>query len=94
MAGRARTWPGCIGSVGKADNGIVAVTSFYGARTDEAHTFHEAAHALRRSSWTRVVRRFTDGHGETWWAAEVTFGGYPPRGPVRAVVARPHSFFG
>jgi len=57
------------------------------ASAEEAHTFHEAARRLRRSSWTTVVRRFADGHRETWWAAELTIAGYRPSGRVRAVVA-------
>lgn len=28
--------------------------------------------------WVAVVRRFRDGHRETWWAAEVTLPGYGP----------------
>jgi hypothetical protein len=36
----------------------------------------------------RVVRRFRDEHTETWWAAELRFGGYGPGiGPERATRA-------
>jgi SRSO17 transposase len=57
------------------------------APAEEAHSFEEAARDLPRGAWTKVVRRFTDGHEETWWAAELTFAGYRPTDPVRAIVA-------
>jgi hypothetical protein len=63
------------------------------AREGEAHTPEEAARALRwggtddPGDWTPVVRRFRDGHRETWWAADLTFAGYGPDRPVRLVVA-------
>jgi SRSO17 transposase len=57
------------------------------APAEEVHTFQEAAQALPRGAWMRLARRFSDGHTETWWAAELTFAGYSPAGPVRAVVA-------
>ena len=34
-----------------------------------------------------MVRRFRDGHTETWWAAELTLGGYGPDRSTRLVVA-------
>ena len=37
--------------------------------------------------WTRVVRRFRDGHEEVWWAAEATLGPWGPDGRHRLVVA-------
>jgi hypothetical protein len=33
------------------------------------------------------VRRFRDGHAETWWAADSSYGPYGPDKPVRVVVA-------
>jgi len=41
----------------------------------------------RSGDWTRVVRRYRDGHREVWWATEPRFAGYRPEGPVRLVVA-------
>jgi hypothetical protein len=63
------------------------------APVDEPHTPEEAAHVLRwggpddPGDWTPVVRRFRDGHEETWWAADLVFGGYGPERSVRLVVA-------
>jgi DDE superfamily endonuclease len=58
-----------------------------------AHTPAQAARRLRWRSpvqpgdWKPVARRFRDGHGETWWAADLTFSGYGPERLVRLVVA-------
>ena len=41
----------------------------------------------RPGAWTRVARRFRDGHTETWWAAELAFAGYGPDKTWRAIVA-------
>jgi hypothetical protein len=63
------------------------------APAEAAHTPVEAAQALRWDSpaapgdWTRVVRRFRDGHEEVWWAAEATLGPWGPDGRHRLVVA-------
>lgn len=63
------------------------------APADDAHTPPEAAQALRwggpdePGDWTPVERRFRDGHSESWWAADLTFGGYGPDRSVRLVVA-------
>lgn len=57
------------------------------APADQTHTFAEAAAALPRAAWTTVVRRFTDGHRESWWAAELRFAGYGPERGRRAIVA-------
>ena len=63
------------------------------APADAAHTPVEAAQALRwdgpdaPGDWTRVVRRFRDGHEEGWWAAEATLGPWGPDGRHRLVVA-------
>ncbi|HZN69826.1 MAG TPA: IS701 family transposase [Tepidisphaeraceae bacterium] len=58
-----------------------------------AHTPVEAAQGLRwdgpeaPGDWTRVVRRFRDGHEEVWWAAEATLGPWGPDSRHRPVVA-------
>jgi hypothetical protein len=63
------------------------------APADAAHTPEQAGRQLRwdgpeaPGDWTRLVRRFRDGHEETWWAADLVFGHYGPDRPVRAVVA-------
>lgn len=63
------------------------------AREGEPHTPEEAARRLRwdgpddPGDWTPVVRRFRDGHEETWWAADLSFGGYGPERSVCLVVA-------
>src|SRR5262245_24150216 len=46
-----------------------------------------AAAGARSGDWTRVVRRYRDGHREVWWVTEPRFAGYRPEGPVRLVVA-------
>jgi len=38
-------------------------------------------------AWTAVVRRFHDGHEETWWAVDLRLGSYAPQYPTRLVVA-------
>jgi hypothetical protein len=38
-------------------------------------------------AWTPVVRRFHDGHEETWWALDLRLGSYAPEYPTRLVVA-------
>jgi DDE superfamily endonuclease len=63
------------------------------APAEVAHTPEEAARELRwhgpedPADWCPVVRRFRDGHDETWWAAELTFGPYGPDKSIRVVVA-------
>ncbi len=63
------------------------------APAEAAHTPVEAAQALRwdgpdaPGDWTRVVRRFRDGHEEVWWAAEPRLGAWGPDGRHRLVVA-------
>ena len=63
------------------------------APVDDAHTPVEAAqdvpwHGPRRpGGWTRVVRRFRDGHAATWWAADARLAGYGPDRRTRLVVA-------
>ena len=57
------------------------------------HTPQEAAAALRwggpatPKDWHRVVRRFRDGHTETWGAAELEYGPYGPEQQRRRLVA-------
>jgi hypothetical protein len=63
------------------------------APTESAHTPVEAAQALSWETpdapgdWTRVVRRFRDGHEEAWWAAELGLGPWGPARRHRCVVA-------
>jgi DDE superfamily endonuclease len=63
------------------------------AMADQAHTPEEAARRLRwrdpahPGDWTRVERRFRDGHTQTWYAADLTFSGYGPERLVRLLVA-------
>jgi len=58
-----------------------------------AHTPIEAAQQLgwrsrrRPGGWQPVIRRFRDGHTQTWWAADARLGPWGPHGPVRLVVA-------
>jgi SRSO17 transposase len=60
---------------------------------DAAHTPREAAEELaweraaQPGDWTRVVRRFRDGHEEVWWAADLRLAGWGPDNPARLVVA-------
>ena len=61
------------------------------ASVEDAHTPVDAARQLRwggprdRGDWAPVVRRFRDGHRETWWAADLTLIGYGPDQPTRLV---------
>ena len=63
------------------------------APVEEAHTPEDAAREVpwesprRPGGWTAVVRRFRDGHRETWWAADVTLAHEGPDQPTRLVVA-------
>lgn len=63
------------------------------APVEAVHTPEEAARELRwggpeaPGDWTQVVRRFRDGHAETWWAADLGLGPYGPDKPTRVVVA-------
>ncbi|MDP9842349.1 SRSO17 transposase [Streptosporangium lutulentum] len=57
------------------------------------HTPIDAARALvwggpdDPADWTRVQRRFRDGHHETWWAADARLGPWGPDEPYRLVIA-------
>jgi hypothetical protein len=63
------------------------------APVDAVHTPEEATRELHwggpeaPGDWTKVVRRFRDGHEEIWWAVELTFGPYGPDKSRRLVVA-------
>jgi DDE superfamily endonuclease len=63
------------------------------APMEAAHTPKEAAEDLvwdgpeTPGEWQPVVRRFRDGHEETWWAAELRLAGYGPEQRVRLVAA-------
>ncbi len=65
------------------------------ASVEQAHTPREAAARLAWTSpeqpgdWTKLQRRFRDGHVETWWAADARLpaAGWGPDQPVRLVVA-------
>jgi DDE superfamily endonuclease len=63
------------------------------APIDQAQTPAEAAAELvwqgpdAPGDWTRLERRFRDGHTELWWAAELSFGPYGPDKRTRAIVA-------
>jgi DDE superfamily endonuclease len=63
------------------------------APADAIHTPEEAARELHwggedsPGDWTKVVRRFRDGHEEAWWAAHLAFGPYGPDKGLRMVVA-------
>jgi len=65
------------------------------APADEVHTPREAAAELAWTSpeepgdWTKVTRRFRDGHTETWWAADARLpaAGWGPDRRLRLVVA-------
>src|SRR6266496_1422642 len=65
------------------------------APADQVHTPREAAAELAWTSpeqpddWTPVVRRFRDGHTQTWWAADASLpaAGWGPDRRLRLVVA-------
>jgi hypothetical protein len=63
------------------------------APADAVHTPEEAARELRwggpddPGDWTLMVRRFRDGHEETWWAADLRYGPYGPDKARRVVAA-------
>ncbi|MFJ8745314.1 hypothetical protein ACIRL2_38810 [Embleya sp. NPDC127516] len=64
------------------------------ARGDQAHTPVDAARVLTwggprdPGDWNAVIRRFRDGHTETWWAADARLGWWGPDGTTRLVVAK------
>jgi hypothetical protein len=86
----------CAGALGDAGLPYVLALKPSGgvrAPAEAAHTPEGAAREPRwdgpeaPGDWAPVVRRFRDGHEETWWAAELTFGRYGPDRAVRVVAA-------
>jgi hypothetical protein len=64
---------------------IGEIGSPYEAALAASEAWEDARHP---GDWVKVVRRFTDGHEETWWALEVDVGPYyGPERARRAVVA-------
>jgi hypothetical protein len=57
------------------------------APADVADSFGEAIHELHLRVLRKVTCHFRDDHVEQWWAAELTFLGYGPGNPVRAICA-------
>jgi hypothetical protein len=65
------------------------------APAEEVHTPREAAAELawagpeQPGDWTKLTRRFRDGHTETWWAADASLpaAGWGPDRRLRLVVA-------
>ena len=61
------------------------------APADDPHTPEDAARVVPWGSprapggWTAVVRRFRDGHRETWWAADLRLAGMAPEKTLRLV---------
>jgi SRSO17 transposase len=61
------------------------------APTDDPHTPEDAARVVpwerprAPGGWTAVVRRFRDGHRETWWAADLRLAGMAPEKALRLV---------
>jgi DDE superfamily endonuclease len=86
----------CEGALADADLPFVLAlkpSSGSWAPAEAVQTPEEAARELRwggpdnPGGWTPVVRRFRDGHEETWWAADLRYGPYGSDKPVRVVVA-------
>src|SRR5215216_6656697 len=89
---------GFIEALGRASVAyVLAVKPRKGAwaPAEELHTPQEAARQLawggpeEPGDWTRVTRRFRDGHTETWWAADASLpaAGWGPSRRIRLVVA-------
>jgi hypothetical protein len=61
------------------------------APADDPHTPEDAARVVpwdgprHPGGWTAVVRRFRDGHRETWWAADLRLVGMAPEKTLRLV---------
>ena len=91
--GENATFEGALADAGLPYVLALKPSSGVWAPVEAAHTPAEAARELRWNGpddpgdWTSIVRRFRDGHQETWWAADVRFGPYGPDKPVRVVVA-------
>ena len=62
------------------------------APADDPHTPEDAARVIPWESprapggWTAVVRRYRDGHRETWWAADLRLAGMAAEKALRLVV--------
>jgi hypothetical protein len=60
---------------------------------EQPHSPEEAARAVpwrgpaKPGGGTPIERTFRDGHTETWWAADLSLGGYGPDRRVRLIVA-------
>ena len=91
--GENATFEGALADAGLPFVLALKPSSGIWAPADAVHTPEEAARELRwdgpdaPGDWTPVVRRFRDGHAETWWAADLGYGPYGPDKPVRVVVA-------
>jgi hypothetical protein len=71
---RSHAWWHRVGEIGSPYEAALAASE---AWEDEHHP----------GDWEKVVRRFRDGHQESWWALEVDVGPYGPQRSQRAVVA-------
>jgi SRSO17 transposase len=91
--GENATFEGALAEAGLPYVVALKPSSGIWAPADAVHTPEEAARELRwggpddPGDWTPVVRRFRDGHEETWWAADLRYGPYGPEKCVRVVVA-------
>jgi SRSO17 transposase len=91
--GENATFEGALADAGLPFVLALKPSSGIWAPAEAVHTPEEAARELRwggpddPGDWTPVVRRFRDGHEETWWAADLRYGPYGPDKPVRVVVA-------
>jgi SRSO17 transposase len=78
--GENATFEGALAKAGLAYVVALKPSSGIWAPADAVHTPEEAARELRwggpddPGDWTPVVRRFRDGHEETWWAADLIYG--------------------
>jgi len=91
--GENATFEGALAKAGLPYVVALKPSSGIWAPADAVHTPEEAARELRWSGpdepgdWTPVVRRFRDGHEETWWAADLRYGPHGPEKARRVVVA-------
>src|SRR5215210_2286069 len=91
--GENATFEGALAEAGLPFLLALKPSSGIWAPADAVHTPEEAARELRwggpdePGDWTPVVRRFRDGHEETWWAADLRCGPYGPDRARRVVVA-------
>jgi hypothetical protein len=75
--GENATFEGALVAAGLPYVVALKPSSAIWASADAVHTPEEAARELRwggpdePGDWTPVVRRFRDGHAETWWAADL-----------------------